>query len=335
MQSAIDIRRCGTVVHIGFHKTGSTAIQRHLASSARALLKQRVYYPTLGSTGGHHNVVYEIKKSRRYVPSSYSLQDVLDERARLDPGSTLLLSSESFCSCRKSDVRELVDRIPKPVHVVAYVRPQDEFFESLYLQATKHGENVAPFREYVEHQKRRGTGAFMRRLRPWRLLLGPENVSVRLYDRSSFEGGTVVRDISGLLGLQAPERDTERNPSVGAIAVEIMRRSNALLQARLDSREQRDVIARRVVRACGHILGDRDTPFVGFTQDERVQLRAFYEEDTRRLCRQFGIRPMREWTLKSAKTTDDVAADITPDLVMKVFSDALVAGVESAEAPAS
>src|SRR5207248_9700162 len=86
------------LLHVGLHKTGTTALQLFLSNSAEHLQAQGVVYPRSGrppeSTAGHHNIAWQLAGDRRFRSSAGTLDDVASEIASW-PGDAIL-SSEDF-----------------------------------------------------------------------------------------------------------------------------------------------------------------------------------------------------------------------------------------------
>src|SRR4051812_1580029 len=86
-------------IHIGLHKTGSTSIQKMLASREDWLGSLGLYVPKTGRTGsqGHHLLAWEL--SRRHGFSGSAQFDALKRELR-EAGfpARVVLSSEDFSS---------------------------------------------------------------------------------------------------------------------------------------------------------------------------------------------------------------------------------------------
>lgn len=130
------MRRC--FLHVGTHKTGTTAIQRWCSDHAAALAALGYRYPRAGQWSqapGHHDLAIELSQPER-VPVKQV--DALFEEVGDDPGH-LILSSEVFTSAAvdawpafEGFVRRLRSR-GFDVTIVLYVRPQHEWLPRLYL----------------------------------------------------------------------------------------------------------------------------------------------------------------------------------------------------------
>jgi hypothetical protein len=134
-------------VHVGTHKTGTTAIQHFLAANRKLLGDGGLYYPRSGwlspDLPGHHNVAFELAGDASFDPALGSLADVVGEFAAAGM-PRVCLSSENFeyLHVREDALLALRDAIAAAGYrpqIVAYVRSQDEYAESLFAELVKHG----------------------------------------------------------------------------------------------------------------------------------------------------------------------------------------------------
>ena len=144
-------------VHVGTHKTGTTAIQRFLAGNRERLAVDGLYYPQSGWLSGllpgHHNVVWELLGDARFDRAAGSLGDVVAEIARVQPRIGCL-SSENFEYLHARDdalvtLRDAIVAIGYRPRIVVYVRLQRDYAESLYAELVKHGMQV-PFASFLD-----------------------------------------------------------------------------------------------------------------------------------------------------------------------------------------
>lgn len=131
------MRRC--FIHIGTHKTGTTAIQ-HLLSSNRAALEEKGYlYPQAGRPEllpGHHNLAWEISGDRRFRDSYGKIDDLMRE-VNGRPEDIILSSEDLECSLHSrpgfSDFISTLQSNGFLVTVILYVRSQADYLARIYL----------------------------------------------------------------------------------------------------------------------------------------------------------------------------------------------------------
>ena len=194
--------RC--VLHVGFGKTGTSALQTYLSRN-----------PWLEGTRGHRYVVVDgcgrvldgdaiqaaaAGRAHRYLVSTPrlwhrgDLEDIGRRLARLGRNDVLVLSQEDWARNGRSchELRAL-ERLEIRAHVVAYVRPQVEWFNSGWWQWwTWHEEFDTP--PDVLKKWRSGFLCWAKQLKWWAGNPNVSRLSVRLYRRDT------VSDFMGVLG---------------------------------------------------------------------------------------------------------------------------------------
>ena len=133
-------------LHIGTHKTGTTAIQQALSIHAADLANANYLVPYTGRIGpqsGHHNIAWEISGDERFRPDFGGIAQLQSELSRGD--ADLILSSEDFsCAvCRNPEkFKQFVDETKgwgfSPT-IVVYFRNQLGYASSLYKELVRHG----------------------------------------------------------------------------------------------------------------------------------------------------------------------------------------------------
>jgi hypothetical protein len=142
------------VLHIGTHKTGSTALQLMLANNRAALLERGILIPRTGVDPdipvGHHRLAAALRSGT----ATALLRDLVEE-LRASGAPLAILSSEEFSSLASQP--QTLDALAQALTsagyrttVLAYFRPQDAFAESLYGELVR-GRNAAfePFTSHV------------------------------------------------------------------------------------------------------------------------------------------------------------------------------------------
>ncbi len=166
------------VLHIGTHKTGSTAIQRFAAANRAKLRAKGLWYPSYDEIGtfvhyGHHHISHALANENGNRLSIEETRRFIDHvRGRLKPEETLFISAEPFYRHLLpaeggywAERRAYIERVRSffpgdDIRVLAVVRRQDTFARSLYqerIKVTKYRTSFAEFLsdrhpfEYYEH----------------------------------------------------------------------------------------------------------------------------------------------------------------------------------------
>lgn len=217
------------LLHLGTHKTGTTALQFFLQQQRETLRKQGILYPMVGGDDlAHLSLQKAVGRANRqgdtHSLKTYlrQLQQLIDETAP----SLVVLSSEHFFAMPQEWVKTLlhaVEPLFAAVTVVLYVRPQRELWTAIYNQKAK-ALKVLPSHALWGTTDYLGVNRvsnmfYADYLDCFARLIGREHVIVRPYRRSLFPEGDIVHDFCSLLGAHPPVRDSRPaepiNPSLG------------------------------------------------------------------------------------------------------------------------
>ena len=229
-------------LHIGIHKTGTTALQSAFASARGDLAAQDVLYP--GRRSAHHGPAMSVLgrpwgwAQRGGEMSDPAVFDRLAREARRHPGR-VLISSEQFCEADDQGAARVVAGLGADrTHVVIALRSLGQLLPSSWQQYLKYGQTMA----YVKWLRTvldpaydgRVTPTFWRRndhgalVARWAGLLGPDRVTVLIVDdvapEAIFHTFAEMLDIEP--GVLLARRETGTNRSMTAAESEFLRRLN-------------------------------------------------------------------------------------------------------------
>ena len=137
------MRRC--FIHIGTHKTGTTAVQQLLSRNESRLQQMGYLYPKAGRLErlpGQHNLAWQISGDRRFRDNHGTIDDLIREIK--NSSDDVILSSEDFeCSLYHtptlSGFISLLQSHGFLVTVILYVRNQIDYLPRLYLTLLHSG----------------------------------------------------------------------------------------------------------------------------------------------------------------------------------------------------
>ena len=126
------------IVHVGPPKTGTSVLQNWFNNNRDLLSQHGVFYPTHtvdanGVSSGNKNEVLDVDEAGVTTFSASKYCNLLSEFTK-SHFNTLLLSSEYFFS---SIPEFIASTTTVELQIVAYIRPDFEFVESIYNQAVK------------------------------------------------------------------------------------------------------------------------------------------------------------------------------------------------------
>ena len=222
------------LVHIGPHKTGTTALQWALHGARESLHEQGVHYagdrpqaylPAIALTGREGRTGGPRVDDTPWRELVAEITDQGDRR--------VVVSSESFANAAADDVERLAEDLgPDRVHIVRMLRRYDKMLPSQWQQNVAGGGRKA-FSTYLDEIQVDEDHPFWQRhgfaklTRIWSDVVGPENVSTVVVDEGDHDW--LLRVFERFVGLkettlQAQQHRSNRSLTRGE--VELLRRFN-------------------------------------------------------------------------------------------------------------
>ncbi|WP_205743074.1 sulfotransferase [Halioglobus maricola] len=222
-------------VHIGMGKTGTTALQNFFWDNRKALSSLDICYPRLGTmSNAHHLLSPHIP---RFLEDEWDFQKVEDWAPKLADCTegSVLLSSELMAWAEESKARRFCAQVSAwfDVHVVVYLRRQDNIIMASYNQQIKAG----PQKRRIDliYRKQSERFDYLKVLAPWADSLEPGRLIVRPYEREQFHKGDIRRDFMYHVFRQEIEEESfslkkgNSNPRLSLAAGEYKRMVNTLV----------------------------------------------------------------------------------------------------------
>lgn len=293
------------LLHIGFPKTGSTAIQAALCAREEQRAATNYRFPAIAGRWNHAYVAASYlppKQWPRRLRSAHAgdqsgtaeLADFVrrDFREWLAEGSNLVISSEAFRRFGPSEVAAVEADIRSvgttETMIVAYVRDPAKLYQSWIQQDLKAAGSIPSPKHFQCH--------YRRMLEAWKGF-SPDRLVVRLFDQDTLVGGDVVQDFMSVadpfLGESAPgagaaaDKTGPANQSVSAEAAIVLERYR---HTYFPGREH--VTAKAGDRLVRWLRASEDwlpqTP-ITLHRDARALVRSVNEVDVEYLWREHGI----------------------------------------------
>lgn len=212
------------IIHIGFHKTATSAVQEYCANQRELLLANGIWYPqSIGDFPGHQELAWVLMTEqppwadRHYDP--IQVRRHYAAQLATHPGIPMLISSEEFCREPQRTVCELEQIFAgAALHIVAYVREPFDFLLSRYLHEVNYGESRS-FAAFVRAEL--ASADLATRLQPWVDTFGRENVVVRPYSRDVLEQRGIVGDFMSILGVSAIDAASSKHVVNAGVPAEL------------------------------------------------------------------------------------------------------------------
>jgi hypothetical protein len=227
------------IIHIGTHKTGSTAIQRFLSHNREAVAARGVCYPTAHTANyAQHPLAWALGVNHPQRDPSLAAEDIardIVEEARSASAQLLVISSEDFESVVEPAAIERLKQLFQdfPTEIVVYIRRQDEALWAAYNQRVKSFDSrlYETFEEFGKQPFLSNRLNYWALLQRWATVFGEDAMRVRLYDRRQFEKRNIIFDFLSIAGIDPEGLEAEQwgriNKSIHPLAVEILRRTNS------------------------------------------------------------------------------------------------------------
>lgn len=280
------------VLHIGTHKTGSSAIQHVLWENRQRLSRHGYLYPKTDSgQRGHHEIAWAIRSATggRTPAVGNGVLDRLRKQFESPKHHTTIISSEEFEFANRPEQIKLVKRLfgKADVKVVLYLRRQDKLLLSEYNQHVRMPETRFPgsiYDFYIRHNFVQRLN-YLAVLKKWARAFGTENIVVRPFETGQFANGNLIDDARQALSIA---EDVELQIPAGL-------RANASLSGAasmvLSQANRRDLDAQthgRVVELLYQYDGDLDGGPVHLLSDRNAQeLMQKYAESNQEVARRF------------------------------------------------
>ncbi len=274
--------------HIGTVKTGTTALQRFLASKRDALRKKGIIYPiNPDGSAAHHRLSwsFQAKAKKRRLDWPDDLKEPQEEwefvlkQLTSDKG---LITSEDFLWIPPEavpEVRKFTSELQ--VKLIVYWRQRDDLENSWYNQLVKRGaiSTLPSYRTGLTSKKH---------LALWAKVFGKENVILRPYERCQLYQGNVLADfLHHVFGLEPKDEFTlpeeKANTRLHRVVLEYKRQVNHLPILLLQNRKVVNPL-----RSASDMLsekGRKDYPV--FSPRQRLELIKEYKKENAAIAREF------------------------------------------------
>lgn len=280
------------ILHIGWYKTGTTAIQEFLFDNALRLKKNcKIYYPNEGLFANAHHVFAWALQNKMDTPWGNLLLNskVFEQKltlaidnAKLIGCKTILLSSEDFCTLDEGKLkflRGVLSELASKVKIIVYLRRQDLLMESSYNMEVKWwgSRMTLPFDDYIKGKE--GFPNYYEILKVWERIFGREALVIRPYDEKYLNSKDVRIDFCKSAGINHSALHFtagRSNQSLGPAGIEFMRILNHLSLPR-------EVHGGIVTRLFEHEKAQHASACVFFNPDERKRFLSYYESGNSRL----------------------------------------------------
>ena len=140
------------IIHAGFHKTGTSAIQETLSNNRDYLWANGYSYPDPHPFDAHHRFASKLKNASSLEEGVKEAEKMLLSYKQHAGGRTVLLSSEILSEQVDPFCFRTIPNIFDEIQIVFYVRQQDDLRESAYNQQVKKSREYRTIDEYQPYR---------------------------------------------------------------------------------------------------------------------------------------------------------------------------------------
>lgn len=195
------------LLHIGHHKTGSSAIQKFLHQNKDKLAHNGILYPSTGTDGAPaHHSIRQIIESGDQASIEIFREKLVQESVDF---SSLVISSENLSRLKVPGDLIKTLNFAEEFEVVFYLRDPMDYFMSAYRQRIQATNNFISFNEYIHNRNLR----YREISELWKAT--SSNLVIVLYERNSLIEGDVVKDFLIRTGMPLQSNQSyEANASI-------------------------------------------------------------------------------------------------------------------------
>lgn len=316
-------------IHIGTHKAGSTTIQETLEKESSRLAKEGIYY--FGRFFGLSRIMREMMEYDVELVNNFKteVERELKESQSIAP-HTYVISNEKFSGHKlfayknapviAKTLHEVFEPYNFDIKIVVYIRRQDKYLESMYVQKIKSLASYT-FDEFLNTIEDIHAYHWDTFLDVFSNVFGKENVIVRGFDKKYLpEKNSLIQNFGSIIGssyLEKYSKGTVINRGYSRDVLEVARHANKHLD-----NEQLKVLRK--------ILLEIDLPkedYSFFSNEERIKLLSNYEASNQRVAREYLQDPSGNLFTKFEPQPGNIASDytgLTPEVLAVIFSKALL-----------
>lgn len=314
-------------LHIGTHKTGSTALQVFLTQNRQSLLKNGILYPEVGcpkfSQYGQHQLAWLFFSNENYLPcfegntiDKHLLEDldILNKINLLSSDKkihSIIISSEEFSILNLDEIQMLSKKLYNfDVEIIIYLRRQDNYLEAAYGTSVLFSGYNKNFPSFMSNQRMNLN--YYEVIKNWETSFG-SCVHVRSYEDMNIKKD-IISDFSKIINInhndQYISNKSRVNKSISADAMEVIRglRLRGWTENRLKLvREKFDKIYSSYNKKD---LG-------GFINEKQyIKLKDLYNDNNKKLEKEYSCSLTYEEEYKTKKAVEDFEISL-----VNVFSD--------------
>ena len=294
------------ILHVGFHKSGTSALQESFSVQRAELASSGILYPNIGRKA-HHRIAWALTqkpwgwKSRGGETTPFKYFTKMARLIKNSKSEKVLLSSEFFSELTKEQIQKLAGAVKgREVKIVFTLRPLVKVLSSSYQQYLKYGIK-ADYSQWLhsvldEPGVSKITPSFWKRhmhgevVKRWVDTFGPSAITLVIADETRPE--FLFSEVNQILGLPSDflkPQPTGSNRSLSIEEISLLLQLNNIFPRERDWSEYRIFVRNGYIRRLTDFVpmsakaGKLPTPTWAIEAANKISL------DSKRIIEQLGI----------------------------------------------
>jgi hypothetical protein len=264
-------------LHIGVPKTGSTAIQAHLALNKRWLSERSIIIPETGHSEGYgHVLLFEDNSGELLAKLTAELAPYKDK-----PEHTAILSFEGLNTFKEDQLEVIKNSLSgHKIIILAYLREQTEVIQSGYFQAVKQRPQkrlISDF-ESNDHLINLPHIDYQTIFGRYGSVFGKDSIKARIYRRELLKDKNIVLDFLDFIRVTDYTdfilAKTEQNISLDLGSVQVM---NIIDSLSIDANKREQLIS---ILLCEIVANGPDQKYF-LSEARKAGIRQLYQKSNK------------------------------------------------------
>ena len=286
------------ILHIGFSKTGTTAIQQFMSANRNKLAALRIIYPKAFCVDNSHHKLFWLTPPVVKIHNKFAMQTIqgenfeqhafaLKRELQTVNAETIVMSSELFSNTTDiAKIKQLKNKFSEfGFKIVIYLRRQDDYLKSMYNQVVKNNHYSGSLSDFLSERTQLIENLhYDRFIDKLENVVASNNITVRIYDTQTFVNHNIYDDficcLPGAVHTELAKPDADKNPRLSYYGLALKH----LLNSRIDEHKKLVALMKAVLDYDSQLAAIKLDPLPDPKVDEQLsQLMSGYQTSNQSL----------------------------------------------------